>query len=71
VRDSIRHGIDGMVIPAAPTDDAAQALAVAVGTLLADPAARDAMGRRAREDADRFAVGSRVAEVEDLYRRLT
>ncbi len=67
VRDSIRDGVDGIVVPMEPSEDRAKRLGDAVAQILGDDGARERMSRRAREEADRFAVGSRVAEVEALY----
>lgn len=70
VRDSVRDGIDGVVIPAMPEADRAERLATAVIRIAGDDAARAAMTRRALEDAERFSVGQRVGETEALYRSL-
>ncbi|HEY6608094.1 MAG TPA: glycosyltransferase [Candidatus Limnocylindria bacterium] len=70
VGDSIRDGIDGLVVPAEPTEGKVARLADALSALVADDDRRKGMAERARADADRFAVGVRVAEVEALYRSL-
>jgi glycosyltransferase involved in cell wall biosynthesis len=70
VRDSVRDGVDGMVVPAAPSGTRSERLSVALGELVADVERRREMAARARADADRFAVERRVEEVERLYRSL-
>jgi glycosyltransferase involved in cell wall biosynthesis len=67
VADSVRDGIDGIVVPSSPPG-AADRLGAAVSGLAADPATRSAMAARARQDADRFSVARRVAETRALYR---
>ena len=68
VRDSVRDGVDGVIVPAEPVESLVSRLAAAVEELATNAARRSAMGERARSDADRFAVERRVAEVEALYR---
>ncbi len=68
VRDSVRDGVDGVVVPAEPVGTLVSRLADAVAGMASDEARRREMGERARSDADRFAVERRVAEVEALYR---
>ena len=68
VRDSIRDGVDGVIVPAEPAGSLVPRLAEAVAGMAEDHARRSTMGERARWDADRFAVERRVAEVEALYR---
>lgn len=48
----VRHGEDGLLVPAGDVD----ALARAMKRLMGNPAARRALGRRARSVVDRFAV---------------
>ena len=71
VRDSVRDGVDGVIVPADPAESLVGRLAGAVGDMARDAARRSAMGERARSGADRFAVERRVAEVEALYRAVT
>jgi len=71
VLDSIRDGIDGVVVHADPTESLVGRLAAAVGTMAENDARRSAMGERARADAGRFAVERRVGEVEALYVAVT
>lgn len=70
VGDSVRDGVDGRIVAAEPAATLATRLADALGSLVADPDRRGAMAARAAADADRFAVGARVTEVERLYRSL-
>ena len=70
VRDSVRDGIDGRVVPADPAADRAARLADAILGLAADVAERGRLAERARADAERFDVRTRVAQVDALYRSL-
>jgi glycosyltransferase involved in cell wall biosynthesis len=70
VRDSVRDGIDGVVVAADPLPSRAARVGDAIADLAADETRRGAMARRARDDADRFAIEERVQEVERLYRSL-
>jgi glycosyltransferase involved in cell wall biosynthesis len=69
VGESIRDGVDGMVVAGRPAASLPARLADAL-TALADPSRRAAMAAGARADADRFAVERRVQQTEALYRRL-
>ncbi|MDQ2940813.1 MAG: glycosyltransferase [Chloroflexota bacterium] len=64
VADSVRHGIDGLVL-----HEAAE-LSRAIGALSADAARRGSMAAAARDGAERFAAERRMGEMEDLYREL-
>ncbi len=68
VGDSVRDGVDGIVVDAG--EGRVERLAGALVELAADDELRGRMAARAGGDADRFAVGRRTAEVEALYRRL-
>jgi 1,2-diacylglycerol 3-alpha-glucosyltransferase len=70
VRDSVRDGIDGVVVVAAPADGLTRRLATALEALAADDQRRAAMARRAVDDADRFSIDRRTDELEALYRSL-
>jgi glycosyltransferase involved in cell wall biosynthesis len=70
VRDSVRDGVDGIVVDAEPGSSRAERLGAAIGELLSDPARRAEMAASARRDAGRFSVESRVAEMVGLYRGL-
>ncbi|MDQ2934116.1 MAG: glycosyltransferase, partial [Chloroflexota bacterium] len=64
VADSVRHGIDGLVL-----HEAAE-LSRAIGALAVDAGRRGSMAAAAREGAERFAAERRIAEIEELYREL-
>lgn len=70
VRDSVRDGMDGIIVAADPEAGRAERLAAAIGTLAGDEARRREMAARALADAGRFSVEARVAETEALYRTL-
>jgi 1,2-diacylglycerol 3-alpha-glucosyltransferase len=77
VRDSVRHGVDGVVVEdaaspqgVAGTVAAAGALGAAIAALAADLERRAAMAHAATQGAQRFDVGRRVTEVVSLYREL-
>jgi glycosyltransferase involved in cell wall biosynthesis len=67
VRDSVRDGVDGLVVARGSERGDAAALAHATERLVAEPDARAEMAFRARTDALRFATGRRMTEVEALY----
>ncbi len=69
VRDSVRDGIDGLVVPHEPAEALPQRLADGIVSL-ADAARRAAMAERAGADAVRFALERRVGQVEELYESL-
>jgi 1,2-diacylglycerol 3-alpha-glucosyltransferase len=68
VGESVRDGVDGIVVAHRPPDSLSNRLADAI-VALADPSRRAAMAARARADADRFAVERRIAQAEELYER--
>lgn len=70
VRDSIRNGVDGIVVAADPPPARAERLAAAIGDLVADPGRRTRLADAAREDAERFSGERRAGEMEQLYREL-
>jgi 1,2-diacylglycerol 3-alpha-glucosyltransferase len=70
VRDSVRDGVDGVVVPAEPADGRTRRLATALAALAADDQRREEMVRRAAADADRFSIDRRTDEAEALYRAL-
>jgi glycosyltransferase involved in cell wall biosynthesis len=70
VRDSIRDGIDGIVVRAGPGVSPLDSLADAMVDISTDAARRSAMAERARVDATRFAIERRIADLEALYRTL-
>jgi 1,2-diacylglycerol 3-alpha-glucosyltransferase len=68
VRDSVRDGIDGRVVGADPAASVPARMAEVIVDLALDDELRRSMARRASEDAERFDLGRRIDEVEDLYR---
>ena len=68
VRDSVRDGVDGVIVAADPVATRANRLGDTLASLAADAPRRLALATRARDDADRFDVARRVAETEALYR---
>ena len=64
VADSVRSGIDGMIV------DDVRGLATAIALLASDPDRRREMAAEARQGAGRFDLGARIAQVEALYRDL-
>lgn len=70
VADSVREGVDGIIVPALPEPGRAGRVAAAIGALAGDEARRRRMAERATDDAGRFSVDRRVGETEALYRTL-
>jgi glycosyltransferase involved in cell wall biosynthesis len=70
VGDSLRHGVDGIIVPAQPEGGRAERVAGAIESLASDEAHRRRMADRAAGDAGRFSVVGRVGETEALYRSL-
>jgi glycosyltransferase involved in cell wall biosynthesis len=71
VQDSVRDGMDGVVVgPMGPGGDPAAALGESIAALAGDQQRRDAMAAAARDGAARFDVARRIDEVEALYREL-
>lgn len=70
VRDSVRDGVDGVVVAAEPAEGRAARLGAELAALAADPVRRESMAARARGDADRFSIDRRIDETETLYRSL-
>ncbi|HEX7172072.1 MAG TPA: glycosyltransferase, partial [Candidatus Limnocylindria bacterium] len=70
VRDSVRDGVDGVVVPAEPVEGRVARLGAELATLAGDDDRRAAMAARAREDAERFSIARRMDETEALYRSL-
>ncbi len=62
-RDVVRHGVDGLLVPAAEPADLGEALQ----SLALDPSRREAMSTAARERAERFAWPRVTDEVLDAY----
>jgi 1,2-diacylglycerol 3-alpha-glucosyltransferase len=73
VRDSVRDGIDGVILPRPPGDDAqraAERLGAAIGALAADPQRRATLAAGARDGAHRFDLRTRIQEVVTLYQQV-
>jgi glycosyltransferase involved in cell wall biosynthesis len=70
VRDSVRHELDGVVVPRGRAGEAAPALAEAIRALAADAEGRRRMADRASRDAGRFDTSVRLAQMEALYAEL-
>jgi len=72
VEDSLREGVDGVVVRPSATvgEDVADALGEAIAALAGDPEGRGTMAAHAREGAERFDVARRIEEVVALYREL-
>jgi glycosyltransferase involved in cell wall biosynthesis len=64
VADTVRSGVDGMIV------DDVRGLVGAIAALAADAGRRREMAIAAREGAGRFDVETRIAQVEALYRDL-
>ena len=71
VADSVRDGIDGRIVAAAPEPTRAARLGSALGDLVTDGGLRAGMAERARDDAGRFALSARVAQIEAIYRAVS
>ncbi len=70
VRDSVRDGVDGEVLAAAPAGTRRARLAGAMVGLARDRQRRAALSRAALDGASRFDVAARITEMVDLYRSL-
>ena len=70
VRDSVRDGVDGVVVGAEPAASRSERLGAALAAIAGDADRRTALANRAKADADRFSLDRRAAETEALYRSL-
>jgi glycosyltransferase involved in cell wall biosynthesis len=68
VSETLRPGVDAVLVPAEPAETRAGRLAEAAGLLAGDRRRRERMAARALAGADRFDAAVRVSEVVDLYR---
>lgn len=68
VAASVRHDVDGLVVPRGGSS--AAALGAAIATLAADAGRRAELAAAAAAGANRFDVAARIGEVEALYRSL-
>ena len=70
VGDSVRDGIDGVVVASEPADNRLQRLGHAIGALAADDWRRRSLADAAYAGAERFDVATRIQEMVALYREL-
>jgi 1,2-diacylglycerol 3-alpha-glucosyltransferase len=71
VADSLRDGVDGVIVPRpGGARDAARQLGEAIRTLAGDGPRRADMAHAARDGAGRFGVGERINQVVALYREV-
>ena len=70
VRDSVRDGIDGIIVAPDPVETLPERFGEAIVALAEDTPRRQAMAERAHDDADRFSLERRVHEMADLYHHL-
>ncbi|HEX6129065.1 MAG TPA: glycosyltransferase [Candidatus Limnocylindria bacterium] len=68
VRDSVRDGIDGMVLASGPDIEVAARLAATLVALAGDPPRLAELAAAAAADADRFDLSRRIEEMVALYR---
>jgi len=67
VADTVRDGVDGMLVPYNPAADAAERLAAAITELATDVERRARLATEAHASARRFDVATRIGEMESLY----
>ena len=67
VADSVRDGVDGRIVAAEPAATRAPRLGEALAELVVDGERRGRLAERATEDAGRFSLAKRVAEMEAIY----
>ena len=70
VTDSVRDGVDGLIVPIEPAADRRGRLAAAVRGLARDQASRGALAKAAFAGAGRFDVATRIGSMVALYREL-
>ena len=70
VADSVRDGIDGLIVPAEPAGERMMRLGDALRQLVDEPELRATLGAAALAGAPRFSVASRIASMVALYREL-
>lgn len=70
VADSVRHDVDGLIVPAEPMAERESSLAAAMRELIRDPGRRARLAAAARDGAGRFSVATRIGSMVDLYREL-
>lgn len=70
VADSVRDGVDGLIVPVEPAVERRARLAAALRGLVDDPARRATLAEAAVAGADRFDVATRIGSMVALYRGL-
>ena len=70
VADSVRDGIDGVIVPAEPSESRGTRLVRALRELTGDPDRRSALAAAALAGAERFSVEARIGSMVGLYREL-
>ena len=68
VADSVRDGVDGVIVAAEPESTRAARLGSELARLVEDRDERTRLAAAARDGAERFDIGRRIGEVEALYR---
>jgi glycosyltransferase involved in cell wall biosynthesis len=68
VADSVRDGVDGVVVAGGPDGEVAERLARAMAELASDAPRRAELARAAAAGADRFDLSRRIEQVVGLYR---
>jgi glycosyltransferase involved in cell wall biosynthesis len=70
VADSVRHQVDGVIVPAEPAGERGSRLAAAMRELIRDPERRARLAAAAGAGAERFDVAARIGSMVKLYREL-
>jgi glycosyltransferase involved in cell wall biosynthesis len=70
VADSVRDGVDGLIVPAEPSGERTLRLADAMRRLADEPDLRSAFAAAALAGASRFSVESPITSMVVLYREL-
>ena len=70
VGDSVRDGVDGLIVPVEPAGERRERLAAAARSLVREPARRAAMAQAATDGASRFDLATRIGAMVALYREL-
>lgn len=70
VADSVRDGVDGLIVASDPARERRARVADALRGLITDPARRAILADAAHAGAERFDLAVRIGEMVDLYREL-
>ena len=70
VTDSVRDGVDGLIVPVEPGRERRSRLVAATRGLVRDPTRRAAMAEAAVDGAGRFDLATRIGTMVALYREL-